>query len=125
MIDSLEMLCYGIEKKMFYQKLDLNPGEYGLVIFHRPSNADIPDVLGKLCKALIRIAGKISVVFPIHPRTRKNLETYEFLPRLQQIKSLHLINPLTYLNFMNLLLHYRTVITDSGGIQEETIGLRK
>ena len=105
---------------MFYKKLDLTPGEYGLVTFHRAANVDPPDVLGKLCKALIRIASKVSVVFPIHPRTRKNLEAYEFLPRLQQVNSLYLIDPLSYLKFMNLLFHCRLVITDSGGLQEET-----
>ena len=120
MIDSLEMLREKIEKQDVYRDFDLKPKGYGLVTLHRPSNVDDPEILRSLCQVLARIAEKIPLVFPIHPRTRKNLEQNQLLPILNNSKGLFLPDPLSYIRFMNMVFNCRFVITDSGGIQEET-----
>ena len=93
---------------------------YGLVTLHRPSNVDEPVVLKKLCEALVQISKKIPLVFPIHPRTRKNLEQHQLYSFLKNCKGLFLPDPMSYMRFMNMVFNCRLVITDSGGIQEET-----
>ena len=120
MIDSLEMLREKIEKQEAYRDFDLKTKGYGLVTLHRPSNVDDPEVLKRLCKALLQIAKKIPLVFPIHPRTRKNLEQNQLYSLLKNAKGLFLPNPMSYIRFMNMMFNCRFVITDSGGIQEET-----
>ena len=120
MIDSLERMRPGIEKKDTYSQFDLLQGEYAVVTFHRPGNVDDPDKLSKLCKKLINIAQTIPMIFPVHPRTRKNLSNYGLLNQLENNNSIKLAEPLSYLDFMNLVFNCRLAITDSGGIQEET-----
>ncbi|OPY76427.1 MAG: UDP-2,3-diacetamido-2,3-dideoxy-D-glucuronate 2-epimerase [Syntrophorhabdus sp. PtaU1.Bin050] len=120
MIDSLEMLRKTIESQMAYASLGLQPGNYGVVTLHRPSNVDNPEVLEKCCTILWEIADDIPLVFPIHPRTRKNMELGHLLDRLEGSQRLLLPEPLSYVRFMNLVFNCRLTITDSGGVQEET-----
>jgi UDP-N-acetylglucosamine 2-epimerase (non-hydrolysing) len=120
MIDSLEMLRHTIEQQNAYRNLNLNAGDYGLVTLHRPSNVDDPHRLERLCQTLIRIANQIPLVFPIHPRTRKNVENFKLMPALEKVAQLKITKPLNYINFMNLVFNCRFALTDSGGIQEET-----
>lgn len=120
MIDSLEMLREKIEKQAVYEEFGLNPGDYGLVTLHRPSNVDDQEVLKSICCALIDIAQKVPLVFPIHPRTRKNLQQNGLMSVLDRAPGLNLLEPLNYVRFMNLVFNCRLAITDSGGIQEET-----
>ena len=120
MIDSLEMLRETIQKQSVYEELGLKAGEYGLLTLHRPSNVDDPKILKRLCQTLIRIARKIPLVFPIHPRTRKNIESLQLMPDLEKEKGLLLSEPINYIRFMNLVFNCRFALTDSGGIQEET-----
>jgi len=120
MIDSLEMLRNKIETQEAYRNFDLKPKGYGLVTLHRPSNVDDPESLSRLCNVLVQIAEDIPLVFPIHPRTRKNLEQNHLLPIAHNNKKLLLPDPINYIHFMNLMFNCRFVITDSGGIQEET-----
>jgi UDP-N-acetylglucosamine 2-epimerase (non-hydrolysing) len=120
MIDSLEMMRTKIEKQNAYRDFGLQPGSYGIVTMHRPSNVDNPAVLKKLCRILAQIAKRTALVFPIHPRTRRNMEENGFLYSLKSNCSLHLPEPLPYVRFMNLVFNCAFVITDSGGIQEET-----
>jgi len=120
MIDSLEMLRETIQKQSVYEELGLKAGEYGLLTLHRPSNVDDPKILKRLCQTLIRIARKIPLVFPIHPRTRKNIESLQLMPDLEKEKGLLLSEPANYIRFMNLVFNCRFALTDSGGIQEET-----
>lgn len=120
MIDSLEMLRDKIENESVYNQLGLNPGEYGVVTLHRPSNVDNPDTLEKICDILNRLAQKVKLVFPIHPRTRKNLEKTGLINSLDMNSNLKLVEPQSYIRFMNLIFNCRLAITDSGGIQEET-----
>ena len=81
---------------------------------------DDPEILARLSRILVQIAEKIPLVFPIHPRTRKNLEQNQILPIVSNSESLFLPATLSYVHFMNLEFNSRFVITDSGGIQEET-----
>jgi len=120
MIDSLEMLREKIESQYVYQDFGLEPCRYGLVTLHRPSNVDDPKVSKRLCDILLAISKKIPLVFPMHPRTRKNWEQYRLLSIINNREGLFLPDPLSYIRFMNMVFNCRFVITDSGGIQEET-----
>ena len=118
MIDSLLFYLERSERSRVVEKLALAPGSYVLVTLHRPSNVDRPDVFGGIMSALAGIARSVPVVFPVHPRTRKMIESAG--GALEIPKNLRLIEPLGYLDFVNAMRHARIVITDSGGIQEET-----
>ncbi|QTA83277.1 UDP-N-acetylglucosamine 2-epimerase [Desulfonema limicola] len=120
MIDSLEMLRNTIEKQNTFEEYGIKPKKYGLVTLHRPSNVDAPETLSAICELLAKISSKIPLLFPLHPRTRKNLEKYKLLSQLESVKEIQLLDPLNYIRFMNLVFNCRFVITDSGGIQEET-----
>ena len=120
MIDSLEMLRETIQNQAAYEEMGLKAGEYGLLTLHRPSNVDDPKILERLCQALIRMSQKIPLVFPIHPRTRKNIESLQLMPALEKEEGLIISEPINYIRFMNLVFNCRFALTDSGGIQEET-----
>jgi UDP-N-acetylglucosamine 2-epimerase (non-hydrolysing) len=120
MLDSLEMMRAKIEKQHSYLDFDLESNGYGVVTLHRPSNVDDSEVLRSLCNILVQIAEKIPLVFPIHPRTRKNLQQNGLMSIIDDCRGLFLPKPVSYINFMNLVFNCRFVITDSGGIQEET-----
>lgn len=120
MIDSLEMLRKKIEEQDTYSTFNLKAGEYGIVTMHRPSNVDDPIILRDICNILRDIAEKVPLIFPIHPRTRKKTEENHLLSGLEQSNKLFLPEPLNYVRFMNLVFNCRFVITDSGGLQEET-----
>ena len=120
MIDSFEMLRPKIEENKSYIQFGLSQNNYGVVTLHRPSNVDDYTTLKQISLALMRLSEKISLVFPVHPRTRKNLEALGLIKNLESAKNLILIEPLSYIPFMSLVLHSRFILTDSGGIQEET-----
>ncbi|MDB4442713.1 UDP-N-acetyl glucosamine 2-epimerase [bacterium] len=120
MIDSLEMLRETIQKQTVSEEMGLKAGEYGLLTLHRPSNVDDPKILKRLCQTLVRIAQKIPLVFPIHPRTRKNIENLRLMAALEKEEGLIISEPINYIRFMNLVFNCRFALTDSGGIQEET-----
>ena len=120
MLDSLEMLRDKIETLAVYKEFDLNRGDYGVVTLLRPSNVDHHESLELICRGLCRISRKVPLVFPVHPRTRKNLEQDGLMSFLKEAKGLVLLQPLNYIRFMSLVFHCWFAITDSGGIQEET-----
>jgi UDP-N-acetylglucosamine 2-epimerase (non-hydrolysing) len=120
MIDSLEMMRPRIMAENAAAKYGLTKGAYGVVTLHRPSNVDNPETLGKLCGALKRIAADLPLIFPVHPRTKKNLESFGLFADFSAAPGLHLDHPVSYIPFMNLVFNCRLAITDSGGIQEET-----
>jgi UDP-N-acetylglucosamine 2-epimerase (non-hydrolysing) len=91
------------------------PKAYALVTLHRPSNVDDSAALQKLLRSLLQISRQLAVVFPVHPRTRQRIAEFG-LPSDQ----LQLLDPLPYVEFLALQRNARVVITDSGGIQEET-----
>lgn len=120
MIDSLEMMRGRIEKESTYLQFGLKQGEYGLVTLHRPANVDDPVHLKRICQVINKIMEKTKLVFPVHPRTRKNLDAFGLLKELESNQNLYLTEPISYIPFMNLVFNCRFVLTDSGGIQEET-----
>jgi UDP-N-acetylglucosamine 2-epimerase (non-hydrolysing) len=119
MIDSFEMLRDKIAAAGMRERLRLQ-GPYAVVTLHRPSNVDEPDKLTELTEALLGVSRELTVVFAVHPRTNKRLQEFGLLERLSASSSIRLTPPLSYLEFMNLVLHTRLAITDSGGVQEET-----
>ncbi len=120
MIDSLEMLRDTIESVDMGREVGVSGEDYCLVTLHRPSNVDNRDSLEQIRHSLIDISNRIPVVFPIHPRTRKNLEKFGLMESIQKAKGFHVLTPQSYIRFMSLVFNCRIAITDSGGIQEET-----
>jgi UDP-N-acetylglucosamine 2-epimerase (non-hydrolysing) len=120
MIDSYEMLRGAIEASSSRRTLGLSPNGYGVVTLHRPSNVDSREHLAPLVAALVAISAELPLVFAVHPRTRKRLEEFALLDALTRAPHLRLADPLGYIDFMNLVITARAVITDSGGVQEET-----
>lgn len=100
--------------------LGLTNRPYGVVTIHRPSNVDSAEILMALTQCIKRISARIPIVFPIHPRTKSNLDRFGLYEDFVQSKGIHLTEPLGYFEFLNLLLKATVVLTDSGGIQEET-----
>jgi UDP-N-acetylglucosamine 2-epimerase (non-hydrolysing) len=95
-------------------------GKYGVITFHRPNNVDQREDLEKLVDIWRALSEKIPLVFPVHPRTWKNILAFGLEKRIQPYIHLFLIEPVGYLQFIRLVRHAKFVITDSGGIQEET-----
>lgn len=120
MIDSFENCREAIENNRYFTNLKLNKNGYCLVTLHRPSNVDGIENLSKICEVLIEIGKKIPVIFPVHPRTRTRLKEYNLLSSLEKCSSLKILEPLSYLDSMNLVMNAKFVLTDSGGLQEET-----
>jgi UDP-N-acetylglucosamine 2-epimerase (non-hydrolysing) len=129
MIDSLRRHREVAERSPILNRLGIrqNGSEcepYGVLTLHRPSNADNRDVLDRILDAVRNLAADFPIFFPIHPRTRKNIERFGYAAYLANADTprhgLIALDPLGYLDFLCLLQHARLVLTDSGGIQEET-----
>lgn len=119
MIDTLLKHRAMAERDDTLAGLGLEPDGYALVTLHRPSNVDDPAVLGSLVTMLEDIAREVPVIFPAHPRTRARMETAGLLDGAPGTR-LKVLDPLSYIPFLNLTMHARLVLTDSGGLQEET-----
>jgi UDP-N-acetylglucosamine 2-epimerase (non-hydrolysing) len=94
--------------------------DFILMTLHRPSNVDDRDSLVRILDALDRLQDLMPVIFPAHPRTRKNIESFGLKDRISRMKGLFILDPVGYIDFLQLLTRARLVLTDSGGIQEET-----
>jgi UDP-N-acetylglucosamine 2-epimerase (non-hydrolysing) len=94
-------------------------GRYGAVTLHRPSNVDDRDTFARVLSGLKSLAADLPLVFPLHPRTRKQLDSLGF----DVGPNIHLFPPLSYMEFLNLWMDAAVVLTDSGGLQEETTAL--
>lgn len=115
MIDTLYQNLDRLRQPEIWQSAGLRPQGYYLVTLHRPANVDDPENLRAMLDAILEGTGAGPIVFPVHPRTRQKLETIRYAhPRLLQV------DPMGYLEFIYLVRHARAVITDSGGITEET-----
>ena len=119
MIDSLVAAQPKIADERAPESLGLVPGHYGIVTLHRPSNVDEPAQLARLVDLLVAAATRLPLVFPAHPRTRPRLESGGHIARLEAA-GVKIVEPQPYNRFMGLLAGARAVLTDSGGIQEET-----
>ncbi len=123
MIDVLHANLDQAKRLNFPDTLGLKPGGYCVVTLHRPSNVDDPQVLHCLCGLFKRLASQLPIVFPVHPRTRARLNDARLWDELAQIPGVTLSEPLGYLEFLSLSSQAKIVITDSGGLQEETTAL--
>jgi len=117
MIDTLVRLLSAAEQRDVLTRFTLESQHYGLVTLHRPSNVDVPAMLREIMDTLQEIGEEIPLLFPIHPRTRQQLDHTQYVIRNTQLR---LIDPVGYLDFLALQRNAALVITDSGGIQEET-----
>jgi UDP-N-acetylglucosamine 2-epimerase (non-hydrolysing) len=120
MIDSYELMKDKIIAQDTRERLGLEEGAYGIVTLHRPSNVDTHESLSMIVDQLRNVGEQLNLVFAVHPRTRKQLDVFGLFDSLSNASGVQLIEPLGYIEFMNLVKDCRLVITDSGGIQEET-----
>ena len=117
MIDSLNFYLPKAEACDVLERLELEPQGYGLVTLHRPSNVDDPEVFRGILDAMGEAGRRVPLLWPVHPRTRKMIETFGIDTEALGIR---LVEPQGYLDFQRLMKDARIVLTDSGGIQEET-----
>jgi len=120
MIDTLVRLRPKARKTGTVERLRLDRGGYALATFHRPSNVDDPARLATLAEILGAVGERLPLVFPAHPRTRERFMDAGLLADLEARRGVRFLEPLGYLEFLDLMEHARLVLTDSGGIQEET-----
>lgn len=115
MIDSLIASQTRIEASPILETIGVVPGRYAVLTMHRPANVDRPEVFERLISAITHLQREIPFVFPVHPRVRKIVEAQR-----DKLPNLIFLEPLGYLDFMRLIGEARFVLTDSGGVQEET-----
>jgi UDP-N-acetylglucosamine 2-epimerase (non-hydrolysing) len=120
MIDSFEMLRGKIEAADGQDDLRLASGGYALVTLHRPSNVDAEETLAPIVEELLSVSADLPVVFVAHPRTIKGLDKFGIKGQLTDSGNVTLLEPLPYIQFMKIVTGAKLVITDSGGLQEET-----
>jgi UDP-N-acetylglucosamine 2-epimerase (non-hydrolysing) len=120
MIDSLYRHLERARQSPIKDQLGLTGKDYAVLTLHRPANVDDPGVFGNILSALQKISERLPIVFPVHPRTRKTIAELGLESQVNKTSALRLIDPLGYLDFLCLYSGARLVLTDSGGIQEET-----
>ena len=123
MIDSLFNNLERSKSSTIHADLGLEKGTYGVLTLHRPSNVDEKDAFMRILTALEQIGERIPLVFPLHPRTRIRAEEFGLTERLESIPNIVLTGPAGYLDFVALMAESKLVLTDSGGLQEETTAL--
>ena len=123
MIDTLFRSLEQAKQSTVLTRLEAQPAAYAAMTMHRPSNVDDRETLAGILDALAAIGERLPIIFPVHPRTRARLEEFGLLERAQRLKGLRMTEPLGYLDFLQLYSNSRLVLTDSGGIQEETTAL--
>ena len=117
MIDSLRRFEDAAVARRPWERAGVGAGKYVLITLHRPSNVDSAPQLERIVEALIGLAQHVSVIFPVHPRTRARLAAAGLLERLES--AVHCLEPLGYLDFLGLEAGAGAIVTDSGGVQEE------
>lgn len=120
MIDTLREHQAVAEKSPILERMELREREYAVLTLHRPANVDDPAVFGRICDALEHVQRRVPVIFPVHPRTQANMDRTGAAARLRGLPNIRLTQPLGYLDFLKLMGRAAVVLTDSGGIQEET-----
>jgi len=127
MIDTLLTFADKARKSDITERLGLSDRNYAVLTLHRPSNVDVPEVFDGILEALAEVSKNIPVVFPVHPRTKKRLAEFGFLDKFSSAfktppaeRGILLIDPVKYTEFLALEMKSLFVLTDSGGIQEET-----
>ena len=123
MIDTLMSQVERARNRDTLERLSLEAGEYGVVTLHRPSNVDDRETLAGLLQVLVEISARIPLVFPIHPRTRARVEAFQLTELLTTAPRLQLLEPQGYIDFLCLTSQAKVIVTDSGGLQEESTAL--
>lgn len=123
MIDTLKWLLPKAEARGVLDMHGLRSGQYGVVTLHRPANVDMPNTLARLVDVLVETSRHLPLAFPIHPRTKQRIERSGLAERLRTAKGIVQLPPLGYLDFLCLTSQAKVVVTDSGGIQEESTAL--
>lgn len=123
MIDTLFLQVERAKQQEIVERLGLHPREYGVVTLHRPANVDSAETLGKLLGVLTEISSKLPIVFPVHPRTASRIDAYGLRRLCEQAPGMRMVEPLGYLDFLCLTSQAKLVVTDSGGLQEESTAL--
>ena len=117
MMDTLVACRPRIDASPVLERLGVQPGHYAVLTLHRPANVDEPKTLRRLMGAVERLQREVPFIFPVHPRTQRTMAAYQ---QGGAMPNLRFTEPLVYLDFMKLLSCARLVLTDSGGVQEET-----
>ncbi len=120
MIDTLVAFDAEIQASTILEDLGVAPQSYVLITMHRPATVDHKEGLLKLLAILKMVAAKYKVVFPVHPRTAKRLKAHDLYEEMEAIPNIALSGPMDYLAFQKLIANAKFLLTDSGGIQEET-----
>ena len=123
MIDSLFNNLERAKRSNLVDELKIEKGTYALMTLHRPSNVDSPEPFVRILEAIAGVMREYYVIFPIHPRTKSNAKKFGLDQELESIDKLMLLEPLGYLDFISLMSQSKFVLTDSGGLQEETTAL--
>ncbi|NOX97892.1 MAG: UDP-N-acetylglucosamine 2-epimerase (non-hydrolyzing) [Nitrospirae bacterium] len=123
MIDTLMRNKEKAERSDILNRLEMDDTDYALLTLHRPSNVDNCENFGKILDALDTIRKQIKIIYPVHPRTRKRIREFSLEEKVEAMPGLKLIKPLSYRDFLKLMLKAKLVMTDSGGMQEETTAL--
>jgi len=122
MIDSLFSNLKIVENNDITNRLSVT-SDFALVTLHRPSNVDDFDTFNRIINSIIEISTKIKIIFPIHPRTRKMADNFNLLQLIKNSPNIVLTEPVGYFDFISLMSKSKFVMTDSGGLQEETTAL--
>lgn len=120
MIDSLQTFLPKADCSTLLRRLNIEAGNYGLITLHRPSNVDNEETFLQILQAFETIQQKLPLIFPVHPRTKQRIASLGEKGNIQPMENLHLIEPVGYLEFIALQRESRLILTDSGGIQEES-----
>ncbi len=120
MIDTLKANLEKAEQSNVLEEMELEPGGYNVVTLHRPSNGDDAETFGHIADALEVIQDDLPTIFPMHPRTVQNLSKLGLAERFAGMQRLRIVEPMGYLSFLKLMSRAAVVLTDSGGMQEET-----
>ena len=123
MIDTLRKYEAAARSRCAWRKYGLSPGRYAVLTLHRPSNVDDPGTFSALIHVFSVVQESVPIIFPVHPRTRAKLMQDPIASALRSAPNLLICDPLGYIDFLGLIADARLVLTDSGGLQEETTAL--
>jgi UDP-N-acetylglucosamine 2-epimerase (non-hydrolysing) len=120
MIDTLKFMLPKTRQCDTLTQLGLKAGQYGVVTLHRPGNVDSAESLGPMLEVLVDVSNRLPVVFPIHPRTQERIKAFGLADKIADAKGMIQTAPLGYLEFLALTSQAKVIVTDSGGLQEES-----
>lgn len=120
MIDTLLKMKENAKTSTILTDFNLEENNFALLTLHRPSNVDVKETFVGILNALNEIQHRLPIIFPAHPRTQKMIEKLDLTEKVETMTNFHIVDPIGYLDFMKLMMNAKLVLTDSGGIQEET-----